>query len=50
MKTEDFILEEDVLICPTEDWFCPYYDDEFCTLKNAKEECDAFYGLEEEED
>lgn len=35
--------------CPVHDWLCPYYENGDCTLENAHEECDAFYGLEEEE-
>ena len=34
--------------CPSNDWMCPYFDNGGCTLENAKMECDAFYGLEED--
>ena len=36
--------------CPTNDWFCPYFENGGCTLENAKMECDAFYDWDEEED
>ena len=39
-----------IVECPVLDWTCPYYHKGECQLENAKEECDAFYGMEEDED
>lgn len=37
--------------CPADDMSCPYITwGGYCTLENAEEECDEFYGLEEEEE
>lgn len=37
--------------CPADDMSCPYITEcGYCTLENAEEECDEFYGLEEEEE
>lgn len=36
--------------CPTNDWLCPYFDNGNCTLDDAKNECDAFFELDDEEE
>ena len=36
--------------CPVNDWLCPYFDNDGCTLETAKEDCDAWFGLDDEED
>lgn len=36
--------------CPVEDFTCPYWKNGICELDNAEQECDAFYGLDEETD
>lgn len=33
--------------CPIGDWWCPYYENGDCKLATAKEDCDAWDGLEE---
>ena len=36
--------------CPTNDWFCPYFDENGeCRLRNAPQECDAFFGIEDDD-
>lgn len=35
------------LECPENDWFCPYFDNGRCTLENAKDHCDYFFGEED---
>ena len=40
--------------CPVSDWSCPYYKSEWCSMYDEEgtspfEECDAFYGMDEEE-
>lgn len=38
-------------VCPMFDMTCPYcLDSGECTLETAKEDCDAWYGIEEEDD
>ena len=38
-----------MLYCPADDITCPYITKYgTCTLENAKENCDEFYGLDEE--
>ena len=39
-----------MVACPVNDWLCPYFDSGDCTLENCEQECDAFYGLEDEEE
>ena len=39
-----------IIECPVLDWTCPYYHKGECELENAKEECDAFYGEEGDEE
>lgn len=40
-----------IIECPINDWDCPYFKNGDCILgKEAKVECDAWYGLEEEDD
>lgn len=51
-KYEEHIKEESKMIieCPINDWHCPYFKNGDCTLgKEAKTECDAWYGLEDDE-
>ena len=36
--------------CPVNDWLCPYFENGDCTLENCEQECDAFYGLEDDEE
>ena len=43
-------LYTEVLQCPSLDWSCPYYHKGECTLTTAKEDCDSWYGLEDDED
>lgn len=31
--------------CPANDWFCPYFENGECQLRNAPQECDAFLEL-----
>lgn len=31
--------------CPTNGWFCPYFDNGEYQLRNAPQECDAFFGI-----
>lgn len=31
--------------CPVNDWFCPYFDNGECQLRDAPQECDAFLEL-----
>lgn len=39
-----------IIECPINDWYCPYFKNGDCALgKEAKVECDAWYGLEEED-
>ena len=38
-----------MVACPVNDWLCPYFENGDCTLENCEQECDAFYGLEDEE-
>ena len=38
-----------MVVCPVNDWLCPYFDNGDCTLKNCEVECDAFYTGDEEE-
>ncbi len=33
--------------CPANDWFCPYFENGECRLRNAPQECDAFFGIED---
>lgn len=38
-----------IIECPINDWQCPYFENGDCTMGNeAKVECDAWYGLEDE--
>ena len=37
-----------MVACPVNDWLCPYFENGDCTLENCEQECDAFYGLEDE--
>lgn len=39
-----------MVCCPAYDYECPYYEDGWCNLEDAKTQCDEFYGLEEEEE
>ena len=39
-----------MIACPDNDWWCPYFENGDCTLKNCEQECDAFYGLEDDEE
>lgn len=37
--------------CPMDDWTCPYYKSSVCLMEEMgdgipEEECDAFYGVE----
>lgn len=47
-------MEEKKVWCPLTDWDCPYFNTEtgYCTMPDEgadpHEECDAFYGLDEE--
>lgn len=42
---------EPKLMCPGNDMTCPYWQwGGLCSLETAKEDCDEWYGLEEEED
>ena len=34
--------------CPANDWFCPYFENGECRLRNAPQECDAFFGIEDD--
>ena len=36
--------------CPTDDWICPYNKDGECRIDNPMEDCDCFYGYEEDEE
>lgn len=36
--------------CPVYDYECPYFKSGYCELENPKDECDAFYGLEDDDD
>lgn len=38
-----------MVVCPVNDWLCPYFDSGDCTLRNCQQECDAFYTGEEAE-
>ena len=41
---------EMIIECPINDWYCPYFKNGDCALgKEAKVECDAWYGLEDDE-
>ena len=35
--------------CPVNDWFCPQFDNGECQLRDAPQECDAFFGIEDDE-
>lgn len=37
--------------CPTNDFLCPYFENGDCRIDggNPHEECDAFFGLDEDE-
>ncbi len=37
-----------MVVCPVNDWLCPYFDNGDCTLENCEVECDAFYTGDEE--
>ena len=39
-----------MVVCPINDWLCPYFDNGDCTLENCEEACDAFYAGDEEEE
>lgn len=42
-------VSEMIIECPINDWQCPYFENGDCTMgKEAKVECDAWYGLEDE--
>lgn len=36
--------------CPTDDWTCPYNKDGECKIDSPMEDCDCFYGYEDEEE
>jgi hypothetical protein len=43
-------VKQMIIECPINDWYCPYFKNGDCTLgKEAKVECDAWYGLEDDE-
>ena len=35
--------------CPVNDWFCPYFDNGECQLRDAPPACDAFFGIEDDD-
>jgi hypothetical protein len=39
-----------MVVCPVNDWLCPYFENGDCTLENCEQECDVFYGLEDDEE
>jgi hypothetical protein len=39
-----------MVACPVNDWLCPYFENGDCTLENCEQECDVFYGLEDDEE
>ena len=39
-----------IIECPINDWDCPYFNNGDCVLgKEFKVECDAWFGLEDDE-
>ena len=48
-------MENEKIWCPLNDWECPYFNSKtgYCAMTNEgadpREECDAFFGMEEDE-
>ena len=38
-----------MVVCPADDFSCPYYKEGECTIENPREECDEFAYYDEEE-